>query len=254
MRMRLSQAQVDTMCQKHLLWLEGKEGGEQADFSHKDVSYLSLSQKRLSQALFYGARCQAMDFGRSEIAYAAFNGAVCTGANFAHSSVLECDFTGARLHSAFFGNATCSGTNFQRANCTYAFFTGALLYKADFRYARLACAALLGANCRLTQFGSADLTAANFDGARFVEVNFDGAELSWSSHWLLTDLLRKQAVTAEQQRAVGHIALKNDWCWPQFLSHYHDDKDLKAWARGVLRPYSYVSAPAVTVSRFLREE
>ena len=92
--------------ESHYKWLENKKGGEKADLSCEDLSYV--------------------DFSNSDLRYVILEGANLIGANLTYADL--------------------TSTNLESANLTYVDLTGAYLTNAKLSYANLTCAKLTNAN------------------------------------------------------------------------------------------------------------
>ena len=94
------QAWLEVTHARHVLWLYGEPGGEQADFTRQCPQKLDFSGKDFGQALF----CHA------QIARCDFTGCALDGADFTGAKLYCCDFTDAELESAEFSEADIQAT------------------------------------------------------------------------------------------------------------------------------------------------
>jgi len=84
--------------------------------------------------------------------------------------------------------------------------------------------------------GGANLGDANLGGANLGDADLRGANLrdikvSWSSHFLLSEILWRVAKTQSQHMLAAFVGRKTDWCWDDWVRFRHKDKK---WAIGVL--------------------
>ena len=131
---------------------------------------------------------------------------------------------GANLDCANLDGAALEGANLTRANLDGANLTGAALDGANLDCANLAGAALEGANLE-----GANLTRAALTGA-----NLTRAAINWQSHWLLSELLWRNADSPSREQLAAWIGRKADWCWGEWLGLDHPDR---AWALATLTRY-----------------
>ncbi|WP_165073289.1 pentapeptide repeat-containing protein [Paludisphaera rhizosphaerae] len=114
--------------------------------------------------------------------------------------------------------AVAAGANLDGAN-----LDGANLYGANLVGARLDGANLVGANLDGANLYGANLVGANLVGANLVGARLDGARLvgakvSWNSHAMLSEILRRAAgEDVEKLKVAGFIAIQRSWCWDDFL-------------------------------------
>ena len=100
---------------------------------------------------------------------------------------------------------------------------------ANLDCANLDGAALEGANLAGAALDGANLTRANLDGA-----NLTRAAINWQSHWLLSELLWRNADSPSREQLAAWIGRKADWCWREWLGLDHPDR---AWALATLTRY-----------------
>jgi hypothetical protein len=189
-------AEVPDLREAVLLALKSGVSLDGAVLDKVDLSHVSLDGARFDGASFYGAR---------------FDGASFYGARF----------YGARFDGASFYGARFDGASFDGASFDGASFDGASFYGASFYGAR---------------FDGASFDGASFDGASFDGASFYGAKLSWSSHDILSEILRLAAQgNVERRKVAGLILVSRDWCWEEFLGLASDPHF--AWAMDVLADY-----------------
>ena len=92
---------------------------------------------------------------------------------------------------------------------------------------------------------------ANLTGASLYRASLDGASLSWISHDLLAEILRRAAKNdIDKLKIAGLLLVARQWCWEDFLKL---NDPLKKWAltelarwikedtpesvKAILRPY-----------------
>ena len=85
--------------------------------------------------------------------------------------------------------------------------------------------------------GGADLGGADLRGADLGGADLGGVRLSWRSHALISELLRREAGDDPDKRSLaGLIAISVDWCFddwvPLIATH-----PLAGWAIETLRPW-----------------
>ena len=107
------------------------------------------------------------------------------------------------------------------------------LVDADLTYANLG-----GANLTYANLTGADLVDANLAHANLTGADLMGATIEWSSHTLISEILRQEAGNdVEKLKFAGWVLMGErtpGWCWDKYLS-YNDP--LTPWALDVLRSY-----------------
>ena len=122
------------------------------------------------------------------------------------------------------------GTHLVGANLRGVYLVGADLHGADLRWACLA-----GANLREADLRGAHLRRACLGGADLEGADLRGATLSWQSHDIIAELLRRSAgQDASKRKLAGLVLVSRDWCWDKFLSLRSRDRK---WALDVLAKY-----------------
>lgn len=102
--------------------------------------------------------------------------------------------------------------------------------RAYLRGADLGGADLGGANLRGAYLGGAYLREAYLRGA-----NLRGARGCWTSHDVLSEILRRAAGDDWEKCALAGLALiRRDWCWAQFAALNLPTR-LRKWALATLR-------------------
>ena len=109
---------------------------------------------------------------------------------------------------------------------------GANLTGAKLRWADLRGAFLRGADLR-----EADLSGADLSGAFLRRADLSGAVVSWQSHDMIAEILRRAAADNPARRMLaGLILISRDWCWDKFLA-LDIDPELREWALDELRQW-----------------
>jgi len=104
---------------------------------------------------------------------------------------------------------------------------GANLTGADLSGADLSGADLGGAFLHGADLGDADLSGADLSGA----------VVSWQSHDMIAEILRRAAADNPARRMLaGLILISRDWCWDEFLA-LDIDSELRRWALDELRQW-----------------
>ena len=110
--------------------------------------------------------------------------------------------------------------------------SGANLRGADLRRADLSGAILSGADLSGADLGGAFLSGAFLHGA-----DLTGAVVSWQSHDMIAEILRRAAADNPARRMLaGLILISRDWCWDEFLA-LDIDSELRRWALDELRQW-----------------
>ncbi len=116
-----------------------------------------------------------------------------------------------------------------------AYLRGADLRQADLRQADLRGAYLRGADLRQADLRRAYLRGAYLQGADLQGADLQGATLSWQSHDLLAEILRRAAEGCPGRRMIaGLVLISQDWCWADFAKLEHSEKQ---WALKTLAKY-----------------
>ena len=119
----LTQNEVDIMCAKHLLWLNG-EGGSQADFSNCLLRGINLTDKELENSMFSGAKIVNSNISGVDASFSDFIGVRIANCEFYNCTIMESDFTKAEISNSQFSRCDMSSSNYTKAairNCnTYA--------------------------------------------------------------------------------------------------------------------------------------
>ena len=207
---RLKEEKVKEILEKHDLFLNGKEGGKQANFNDVDLSSLRstalFKNKNLEKAKFRGAILTGINFHKSRL----------QGANFTHCIAHEgASFQEAQLHSADFGKA-----NLYKANFKYCEFQGAKLNDAILVSSNLHRADFSGK----ASLENADLREADLSGVALNETNITNVRYNRGTQCLgirLADCHGSQMFRsfAQHQDFVEELKDKHPklyWTWQLF--------------------------------------
>ena len=158
-------------------------------------------------------------------------------ADLGSADLRSADLGYADLGSADLGYANLRSANLRYANLRSANLGSADLGSADLRYADLGYANLRSAELRYAELSYADLSYADLGYADLGYANLRSAELryakiAWSSHDLLSEILRRAAGDdIAKLKAAGLILMCREKCWKSFLEMRDP---LAGWAIGVL--------------------
>lgn len=107
-------------------------------------------------------------------------------------------------------------------------FHGSNLCGADFERARM----------RFANLSNTDLRAAYFHKTDLFDTYFKGAQLNWTSHELLSELLRQSAGNNVKRLMVAGLPLvTREWCWKEYLK-VEIDPEIKKWVKETLSKWS----------------
>ncbi len=108
----ISQDEADIMCAKHTLWSLGVDGGVQADFSNCLLKDISLSNRRLNNAIFDGASIEDVSMHNTELCYSSFVGTHILDSDMSDASAEECNFRNATIRDSYIADAFFTHSNF----------------------------------------------------------------------------------------------------------------------------------------------
>lgn len=175
-----------------------------ADLSEADLMQLKLWRTSANNATivnsnlvavnFSAVYLQNVDFGESDLSYAAIRRSDLTDARIEQARLYGIDlvstvglagrdFSGmdlerANLSQVDLSNANLSGVRLNYSECSHTQFVNANLEQANFTRARLHNALMHGANLKRANFTAADLKDAEFSNAVLDQAKFDLADLS----------------------------------------------------------------------------
>ena len=163
---RVTQAEINEIIRKHLMFLSAKPGGARAVVRDRDLSGLNFTGQNLSQSDFTGS---------------ILRGAIMTNASFESATLFGCDLRGATLRSTRLVRADLRGAEVDEADLYRADLTGADLREGktvmkrkirqkEDQYSK---AAEVGA----VQFIGSNLTDAILSGAIAIGTDFTDARM-----------------------------------------------------------------------------
>lgn len=114
----LSQDEVDIMAAKHLLWIHGERGGEQADFSGCALRDLDLTAKNFNNAIMRDAVFINCDAPKMEMTYVDGCGTQFIDCKLQHTYMDEANFSGALFQNCDLSDTMCAHGNFAHATFT----------------------------------------------------------------------------------------------------------------------------------------
>lgn len=175
--LRLTQAELDAVIKKHIMFAKGRMGGARANFTYHDLSHLH--------------------FRSSPLVGADFTGAVLYGANLQGCNLDGCVFFVADLRKVDFSDASLARSDLRGCNLMGANLNGANLTMADLREGAIASMDrrgninLLGihvgadgkghsdrVNASEASFARAKMQRSILRGANFTSAIFEKADLS----------------------------------------------------------------------------
>ena len=154
---KISKSQLNSILEKHKLWLNNDPNGACADLRGADLCCANLRDADLCDADLCGANLYGADLRDANLCDADLCGADLCCANLCGANLRDADLCGANLYGADLRGADLCCAN---------------LCDANLRGADLCCANLCGANLR-----DADLCDANLRGADLRDANLCGADL-----------------------------------------------------------------------------
>ena len=126
----ISKEELNSILEKHKMWLDNKPGGERADLYNADLSGANLSEANLSDADLSGSNLYEANLYKADL----------SGANLYEADLIRANLIGAKLYEADLSEAYLNGADLSEANLSRAY-----LYKADLYNADLSGADLSGA-------------------------------------------------------------------------------------------------------------
>ena len=138
--------ELQTILEKHKLWLQCEVGGERADLSWANLTGASLTGANLTEANLTEANLTEANLTEADLTRANLTGANLTEADLTEANLTRADLTRADLMEANLTRADLTGASLTGANLTEANLTGADLMEADLTEADLTRASLTGAN------------------------------------------------------------------------------------------------------------
>lgn len=189
---RLSQADVDAICDAHERLLDGAQDGRRAMFADCDLSGTSLAGRALEGARLTGADLTGCDLSRADLLECDLSGCELSGTDLSFAILSRANLQGANLAGANLTGADCTDTDFRQLvrlkgppdeRTRPTLLTGANLLGACLLRARLAgihadTADFTETNLKLARFNRAALASARFVDAILCETDFSGADLT----------------------------------------------------------------------------
>ena len=112
----MKRTELDTIIEKHKLWLDDQPGGKRADFTGADLIKANLTRANLTGADLIKANLTRANLTGANLTWADFTGANLTGANLTGANLTGADFTGANLTGANLTGANLTGANLDLAS------------------------------------------------------------------------------------------------------------------------------------------
>ena len=176
--------QINEIIVKHIRWRKGDKGGEQADFSDKDLSKLQSGTNYLPRLI----DLSEIIFERADLRESVFQSLIFNRANlcsadlrqtdFSNSSMVEADLSNAQIGSTSFVNVDLSNAKFVQAICTNSIDLWGENTFPNFKGANLSGCDFTDADLGRANFENADLTNANLSTVKLSVGNFFGANLT----------------------------------------------------------------------------
>jgi uncharacterized protein YjbI with pentapeptide repeats len=200
---KLTQTQVDQICERHERLWSGQSGGARASFAYTLLENLNLANRDLSDADFSGAVLRGANLSgatlNSSIFFAAdlrranlegaclrradLRGAIMRGANLTGADLTEADMREGAIAQidkekglAILTHKTqendADKANFTGANLSRSKMAGITAQKSDFTDAMLLGTRMIRANLRGSTFQGANLEGADLSGADLTDTDF----------------------------------------------------------------------------------
>ncbi len=135
-RRKLTQSEVDVICAKHTLWLNGNDG-ERADFTDCLLKGIDFSKRELDQAIFAGAKLvdcnfheaklNGADFTKVKMYYCCAVHMQAKSSSFKSAFIQMCDLSVANLLHSNFSQTIFSNSDGGHSNMSYCCFDGTFL-------------------------------------------------------------------------------------------------------------------------------
>ena len=177
----ISKDELNSILEKHKMWLDNKPGGEKADLYNANLRGADLIGVDLKYATLVGAKLIGANLRGSYLSVANLRGSYLSRAILSRANL-----RGANLRGADLSGADLSGADLSVANLSGADLSGADLIGADLIWADLIGADLSGADLRVAdlsgaKLSGADLIGADLSGAKLSGADLSGAKLDWPS-------------------------------------------------------------------------
>ena len=169
----MKQEELQKILKLHEKWLNGEDGGVDADLRYADLRVADLHGVNLSTVNLSGANLRGADLCGADLSYANLSTVNLRGANLSYA-----DLSGANLSGANLCGADLSSVDLRGANLSYANLCGADLRNTDFHCADLHCADL---HC-------ADLSFSLIDGCIY-QLSRIGSHNRMTTFWADNDIV-----------------------------------------------------------------
>jgi len=126
----ITQAELGQISELHQLWLEGKPGGQYADFSDMNLINLTFERMDFEAVSFRHARISNCNLS-SNFTGANFRGAELRDSYMGHCSFEHADFTDTECHNCDFTRAQFDGARLRRAHFKKCLFVRSKLECCD---------------------------------------------------------------------------------------------------------------------------
>lgn len=171
------------------------------------------------------------DFRFADLSYQDFSGLDLYGLDFRGADLINCDLEDTDLRTVIFEYTNLTGSTLSGSNLFGVNFSGSVLSKVN----------MSGAILSFADFFFCDLRSVNFTGAR----------ISWNSHDIIAEILRRESNNDhEKLKVAGYILVNRDKCWTEYGANYNsyfllDDRVLMDWAIKTLKNYITVEDDSV---------
>jgi hypothetical protein len=126
-----TQEKINTIIQKHAMYLQGNPKGERVDLHTNFLSRAYLSGVYLPYANLSYADLSYANLSYADLSYANLSYANLSGTNFYHANLSGANLSYANLSETNFYHANLSGANLSYANLCNANLSGTNFYHAD---------------------------------------------------------------------------------------------------------------------------
>lgn len=204
---KVTQAEINEIIRKHLMFLSAKPGGARAVIRDRDLSGLNFTGQNLAQSDFTGCIMQHTVLTNASFESATLFGCDLRGATMRATRLVRADLRGAEIDEAdlyradltgadlregktvvkrkirqkddqYSKAAEVGGVQFIGSNLTDAILAGALAMGADFTDAKMESADLSGTNLKGAVLRGADMSNTVLKGADLRDADFSCATLT----------------------------------------------------------------------------
>ncbi|MDP9103183.1 MAG: pentapeptide repeat-containing protein, partial [Pseudomonadota bacterium] len=180
---------IKAMLSAHARYLEGRPGGQRANFSYKDLRNCGMEGMDLREVVFSGAVMSGALLASADLAGAILYGVDLRNADLRCANLIRADLRGACLRGANLSGADLTACDLREGQIAFQDpKNGFRLMKHQKRAGELSYAILTGATLADAQmtglsaaaadFRDANLSGASLNGARLQNAVLDGADLS----------------------------------------------------------------------------